>query len=153
MIQPRYICDCCLRRTCRISLRRWCVGCETEFTAINKLLAVPCGPNNRSVSVKYIATLILLALTGCALEPNAIRFEGEHVSHVSQHFGDHPTGYGFDAISLVAHWQAGHAYLDVSEGINVSPAMKDVIGPVYGDLAGPRETFQARAGYEFPLKP
>lgn len=96
----------------------------------------------------------VLCLSGCALEPNAVRFEAEHVSHISQHFGPNPTEYGFDAISLVAHWQYAHAYLDVSEGINVSPEFDGnrVVGPVYGSLAGPRETFQARAGYEFKLR-
>lgn len=94
-----------------------------------------------------------LCLTGCALEPNAVRFEAEHVSHISQHFGPNPTEYGFDAVSIVAHWQYSHVYLDVSDGINVSPALKGVVGPVYGALGGPRETFQARAGYEIALKP
>lgn len=97
--------------------------------------------------------LFALALSGCALEPNALRIEGEHVSHLTQHFGHDPTDYGFNAVSVVAHWQVSHAYLDMSEGVNISPALQGVQGPVYGYLAGPREIFQARAGWEFPLKP
>lgn len=105
--------------------------------------------------MKLAMIVLALALSGCALEPNAVRFEAEHVSHVSQHFGTDTTNYGFDAISVVAHWQISHAYLDISEGINVSPEFDGnrVVGPVYGSLAGPRETFQARAGWEIPLKP
>lgn len=97
--------------------------------------------------------LAALALTGCALEPNSLRVEAEHVSHVSQHFGPDPTNLGFNAVMLEAHWQQGHAFLDVSEGINISPRLDSVVGPVYGALAGPREIFQAKAGWEIPLKP
>lgn len=104
--------------------------------------------------MKHIGIIALMVLcASCALEPNAVRFEAEHVSHISQHFGPNPTEYGFDAVSIVAHWQYSHVYLDVSDGINVSPALKGVVGPVYGALGGPRETFQARAGYEIPLQP
>lgn len=103
--------------------------------------------------MRILLVLTVLCVAGCALEPNAVRMEAEHVSHISQHFGTAPTDYGFDAISVVAHWQVSHAYLDVSEGINVSPRFQGVVGPVYGAFAGPRETFQARAGWEIPLKP
>lgn len=103
--------------------------------------------------MKYICALILLTLAGCALEPNAIRFEGEHVSHLTQHFGADPTSYGFDALNIEAHYQLKHAFLDISEGYVLNARDLKTNGPCYGGLWGPREVFTLRAGYEIPLKP
>lgn len=52
MIQPRYICDCCLRETCGISFRHWCVGCELQFSLVAKLWP-------------YLAVKISGAFLGC----------------------------------------------------------------------------------------
>lgn len=97
---------------------------------------------------------VLALVSGCAaLEPNSVRVYAEHVSHVTQHFGSDPTNYGYDQVAAEVHYQRGGMYLNISEGINVDPQLKaNIIGPVYGGLAGPRETFQAQAGYEFQLK-
>jgi hypothetical protein len=88
--------------------------------------------------------LILTAalLSGCALEPNALRLEAAHTSHLLQH--DWMTEWsraqpGYDAIGVVAHWQRGSAYADVGE--YYSPECLD----------GQHEVFQARFGYEWKL--
>ena len=95
--------------------------------------------------------LLSLALTGCALEPNSIRVEAEHTSHISQHFVSPDINAGFDALMVVAHWEGHGLFLDVGDGINLSPH-EPALEPVYGGLVGPRETFVARAGYEIRLK-
>lgn len=100
-------------------------------------------------SLKYTAIVTVSLLTGCAaLEPNSIRPELGHVSHASQHFGSHPTNYGFDTAVLVAHWQAHSAYIDVSEGYVIERKEYGACGALWGG----HEVFQARVGYEFKLK-
>lgn len=105
-----------------------------------------------------IAIAIVFAiywLTGCAeLEPNSIRVEGEHVSHMSQHapFTDRPTNYGDESVEVLAHWKLfHHGYLEAGEGINVSPSHTGQ--DCDGGLCGPREIFIARVGYVFNIKP
>jgi hypothetical protein len=95
--------------------------------------------------------LLCTLLCGCALEPNAVRLEGEHISHVSQHFGEDKTNCGTELVNAVAHWRLGnHGYLDVSEGYNLNKPDGQVCD---GGICGPREVFQARVGYEITLRP
>lgn len=102
------------------------------------------------------AIFAVLLLQGCAaLEPNTIGIEGDHVSHISQHFGPHPTNYGYDAIALTAHWQiAGtRAYVELSEGYNLHNNYQMVNGAEScGALWGPHEVTTLRLGYTFRLK-
>lgn len=104
------------------------------------------------ISCLILAGMAVLGLTGCAaIAPTSLRVYGEHTSHISQHFGPDSTDYGYNAVNLELHWQHGPAFVDLADGVNVSPLMHGVVGEVHGGLAGPRETFTARAGLEFGL--
>ena len=111
------------------------------------------------VPVKRIlaAATAALALAGCALAPDSIRPEIEHMSHLAQHepFTDRPTHYGSDIVELLAHWDFPHAYLEVGEGYEIDRLSGHVVDtgtPVYGEIIGPREQFIARAGLIIPVK-
>jgi hypothetical protein len=93
-------------------------------------------------------------LNGCALLPNTISPEIEHMSHATQHrpFTDEPTKWGAEIAQVTAEWTAGkHFYLDVSEGYNLNPRTPAGI-PVYGEIIGPREQFTAKIGYKFTVR-
>lgn len=104
-----------------------------------------------------IAVIALLLITGCAtLEPDSIRPELEHMSHLTQHqpFSDHPTCFGANVASVFAHWDIHSAYVEVGEGVVLNRlSAKDSKGETaYGEIEGPREQFTARVGYVFDLK-
>lgn len=93
--------------------------------------------------MKLLIVLTLL-IAGCAIEPDSIRIEAQHTSHLLQHqwmtewSRSQP---GFDAIGVDAHWQpTTHFYIDVGE--YYTPNRLDC----------QNEVFEARAGYEIPLK-
>ena len=96
------------------------------------------------ISVRIIAVVLFSAfIQGCtALMPNTISLEQAHISHISQHFGNNPTNYGIDTLNIVARWQSGNAYAEVSEGATIGCERLD----------GMREVFSARVGYSIPLK-
>lgn len=98
-------------------------------------------------------TIALAALGGCAtLEPDSLVPEVVHVSHATQHIVDH-TDFGYNEVALAARWRpTAHAVLEVSEGVNVNRKWPSPYGPQYGSFVGPREVFEARFGYEIPLK-
>lgn len=97
---------------------------------------------NRSLA---LVALSCAALSGCAsIQPTQVSLVADHVSHLSQHFGADPTSFGYDAVGVAAHWQAGRAYLDVSETYNLGPLT--CFGQGYAALWGPREVFSARVG-------
>ena len=91
----------------------------------------------------------LLPLSGCAalhrVEPDSASVVLTHVSHITQHppiaqiFGQRPSNYGFNTLSLQARWRRGPLWLTVSDGARVFS----------GYLPGPREVFSASAGYTF----
>lgn len=103
--------------------------------------------------MKNLILVSVLALSGCAaIEPNSIRVYGEHVSHATQHFESTPTDYGYNAINVEIHYQHKGAFLDIAEGIVLNRKDTQVSWCEYGAMAGPRELFTARVGYEFQLK-
>lgn len=83
--------------------------------------------------------LLTCLLSGCALLPDSVRPELEHLSHATQHepFTDHPTNYGAEIAGLMLHWDLPHAYLEVGEGYSLDPR---------SEILGPREQFSARIG-------
>jgi hypothetical protein len=103
-----------------------------------------------------LTAIVATLLGGCStIEPNSVRVYTEHVSHISQHFGSDASNFGYEEIAVEAHYQMGHAFLNISEGYNLSPGPDGgikMVGVERGALAGPREAFQAQAGYEFALK-
>lgn len=91
----------------------------------------------------------LLPLAGCAalrpIEPDSASVVIEHVSHITQHpplaqlLGQRPSNYGFDTLGVQARWTDGPVWLTVADGARVFS----------GFLPGPREVFQAQAGFTF----
>lgn len=99
--------------------------------------------------MKTLACLAALCLSGCCLAPQTIRTELEHVSHATQHIGSDRTHMGAELVAVVARWRKGGAYLDVSEGYNVTPADDHLC---IGGICGPREVFTAAVGYEWSVR-
>lgn len=103
-----------------------------------------------------VAALLLVALIvldeGCAVVPNRITPEIEHMSHASQHIGPNRTEYGSEIASVVLHWDLPeHVTLELAEGVDLDHRWPAQEG--YGEILGPREEFTARIGYSFVVKP
>jgi hypothetical protein len=93
-----------------------------------------------------------VALHGCAVLPDTVAPELEHMSHASQHwpFTDSGQKVGADMANVTAEWTMGdHAYLALTEGFNVS--QKHLNGTAVGEIGGAREEFTARVGYRFTV--
>jgi hypothetical protein len=92
----------------------------------------------------------LAALGGCAVLPDTVRPELEHMSHATQHrpFTSTPTRYGANMANLVVRWDLPKRFtLELAEGVSLDKHYPDI--PAYGELIGPREQFSARIGYSF----
>jgi hypothetical protein len=102
-------------------------------------------------SVALFVAVLYLGLTGCAVMPDTIAPEIEHMSHATQHepFTNEPTHYGVEILQATAEWNVGRAYLRVSEGIALDK--RNPYGEAYGDIYGPREQFTAAIGYKFKV--
>ena len=94
-----------------------------------------------------LALTAAAALSGCALAPNTVRTEVEHISHASQHLGiargvcgAGSGNCGGEILAVEAHWQARGWFLDASEGYAIER------------LDGLHEVFSARVGYEFAVR-
>lgn len=100
--------------------------------------------------MKIIIVLAALSLSGCCLVPNSVRPELSHESHLTQHepFTGHPTNLGVNIASLMLHWDLPHSYIEIGDGIAISPRT----GLGYGDIEGPREEFSARIGLVIPIR-
>lgn len=92
------------------------------------------------MKLRCVMALSLISLSGCAIEPDSLRLEAVHTSHLLQHFENEH--YGYDSVGIDAHWRIGHAYLDIGE----------YYSPPNDSLDHQDESFQARFGYEIPLK-
>jgi hypothetical protein len=99
--------------------------------------------------MKRLLLLAPLLLQGCALAPNSVRLQGEHISHASQHIDGSGGHMGAELVGVVAHWQTRGWFLNVEESYNLSPADGHFCA---GGICGNREVFQSQAGYEFKLK-
>ena len=101
-------------------------------------------------ALRCLCIVTMLTLSACALVPNTLRLQGEHMSHASQHMDGTHGHVGAELVGLVAHWQHGGVFLNLEESYNVSPADGHVCN---GGICGEREVFQAQAGYEWRLQP
>jgi hypothetical protein len=98
-----------------------------------------------------ISALVVVLLSGCALIPDSVRPEIEHMSHATQHepCTDHPTNYGVNIASVMLHWDLPHAYLEVGDGLALN---RPNTSGGYGEVWGPREQFTARVGLIIPIR-
>lgn len=92
------------------------------------------------MKTRIVCLLLILSCPGCAeLLPDAIPVEASHVSHLSQHFKEHPTNYGYDAVYAGLKWKRGDLSLKLEEGY------------VIGRLDGMHEVTQVTLEYDIPL--
>jgi hypothetical protein len=95
-------------------------------------------------------------LSGCAaMIPNTVTPEFVHESHASQHrpFAETPTNYGAELLDVSLGWHLGdHVRLELAEGISLDKRSGTVPYEAYGEIAGPREQFIGRIGYQFKVK-
>lgn len=100
--------------------------------------------------MKILVACAAVLIPGCCLVPNSVRPEIEHESHLSQHepFAEHPTNLGVNIASVMLHWDLPHSYLEIGDGVAISPRT----GLGYGDIEGPREEFSARVGIVIPVR-
>lgn len=119
---------------------------------VNIVVAADNTRHKRWFLVAFSAFALLMcvsALTSCAtIEPNAVSLEAEHVSHISQHFGAHPTNFGYDDLMLAARWRRGRFHWRLADGMVLEAQDPRVNEKCYGGLWGPREVFEASAGYD-----
>lgn len=98
----------------------------------------------RFLSFLMAALFVVLAilfsqLTGCALMPDAVPLKVQHVSHISQHFREHPTNLGYSEVSAGLKWKRGNFSVELDEGWTREP------------LDGMHEVTQASIEYDIPL--
>lgn len=99
----------------------------------------------KAISAALAAACVL---QGCAVLPNTIGPEFEHMSHATQHepLTDHPTNYGSELLGVTAEWgKSTGPYLDLTESIDLDPCRMNFCG----EIAGPKEQFSARLGWRF----
>ena len=96
-----------------------------------------------------------VALSGCALVPNTITPEFDHVSHLTQHapFTNDPTNYGSEIANIVVGYELPYnVKVDLVEGIDLDKHWVAPPNQGYGEVLGPREQFSLRIGYTFRIK-
>jgi len=95
-----------------------------------------------------------LMLTGCAIAPNTVRVQGQHISHLGQHFDGSGNHYGAELVNVTARWNFGHWFAEWGESLNLAQDTKrDWIDYCRGGICGSREVTTVSAGYEFRIKP
>jgi hypothetical protein len=99
-----------------------------------------------------VVTLSVMA-SGCAIVPNVIRPEIEHMSHTTQHepFTSHPTRYGTNLAGVTAGWRVGKRW-QIEANESVALPGDQHCGNAWGEVMGPRESFSLRIGYNFEVK-
>jgi hypothetical protein len=106
--------------------------------------------------MKSLALLIPLTLSACAIMPDTVRTEFEHISHATQHrpFTDTPTKYGANMANLVLHWDLPKRFsIELAEGVDLDKHYPSSNGypQSYGEILGPREEFSGRIAYSFKV--
>lgn len=93
------------------------------------------------MTTKSLIIIAVLGLNGCAsLLPDSMPVEVSHVSHITQHFGDHPTNLGYTTIYVGFKWKREDFSVKVEEGYT------------HEHMDGMHEMFQATAEYDIPLR-
>jgi hypothetical protein len=89
---------------------------------------------------KIIIAVILGTLSGCSILPDSIPVEAQHLSHVTQHFGSHPTNYGTNVLFIGAKWEHGPVTFEVKDGYSTN---------LYDHR---HEMFESSIKYEFRIR-
>lgn len=90
-----------------------------------------------------VAMAVLGLFQGCAIAPDYLKPEVAHTSHITQHepFTRTPTNFGYSQVGAYVGWHLpAHGYLEIGDSYAIEP------------LDGMHEVFNARAGFEVPLK-
>lgn len=92
--------------------------------------------------------------SGCALiEPNSVKTEYTHLSHITEHFGSTTHDYGINAVGIVAKWNLPGFYIEIGEGLSIDQHVNNMTHEQEcGAFYGPREQTTVRIGHEWRLK-
>jgi hypothetical protein len=101
-----------------------------------------------------VVVILAILIAGCAtIEPNSIKTEYTHLSHITEHFGSDKQDYGINAIGLVARWNLPGFYVEIGEGVSVDHHTNNITHEQeMGAFYGPREQTTVRIGQEWRLK-
>lgn len=109
-------------------------------------------PHPTRLAQLVLGLLVVVLANACALLPDSVAPEFEHMSHTLQHepFTNEPTRYGVEIVQVTAEWNlTKRLYIDVSEGVALEPKNGSQQG--YGEIWGPREQFTGKIGYKFQI--
>jgi hypothetical protein len=106
------------------------------------------------MQMKILVLLCVFMCASCALVPNSISPEFEHISHLTQHFGAIRTNYGANIANITAEWDVGKRfYMTLAEGVDLDRRYTVYGQQEHGEIIGPREEFTGRIGYKFTVRP
>ena len=106
------------------------------------------------VILGVVAGVALALLGGCSIiEPERVNLELQHTSHISQHFGNDRTDYGYNAAGIDLRWQYKRVGVDMFEGAIINSCGSYYGDPYCGGMYGPREVFNARVDVALWRKP
>lgn len=97
----------------------------------------------KALGILIAALFVVLLFTGCAVMPDKVSAEIEHVSHplAGPPFGPSNEEDGLSQATLTARWQKGRVYAESGLGYNLQGRNG---GGFYGDPL----TYTGRIGYE-----
>lgn len=89
------------------------------------------------------AILLCLALQGCAIAPDRVSADLEHVSHPGAGWpiGPRNDEDALNQLSVTGRWQSGRLYVEHGLGVNLA-------GTHGGGFYGPAVTYTGRVGIE-----
>ena len=124
------------------------------FTVMRVLLTLEIQRQWKHCKLQWLLLIAIpLLAPGCALMPDSISPEIEHMSHATQHepLTNEPTRYGVEILQVTAEWNlTKRLYLDLSEGEALE--RKNQSNQGYGEVWGPREQFTGKIGYRLWTK-
>src|SRR5271170_1140426 len=106
-----------------------------------------------SVLMWVMLVALVWVLAGCALVPNYVAPELEHISHATQHepFTDNPTRYGANMANIVIGYKLPHNFsVELAEGVSLDHHYES--SDQWGEIEGPREQFSARIRYMIQVR-
>lgn len=92
-------------------------------------------------------------LGGCAGTHAYVSARAEHASHLSQHFEDPATNYGYDALAVALRIEqpGSGAFAEISEGYILEHRWSQENLTGAGAMLGPSELTQITVGYRWRI--